>query len=206
MDPEFQAIARSANAGVNETSMFVTMDETSSALVPADDWTLEEDGVTQVTIAGLDDKRNVTLVRSFSGSKLLLDSQIIYEGKTDACHAQFEFPKHLLPTHSESRWSTEQTIIEWIETILIPYMQLQRKILRLPETQYGLVSWDVFKAHTTQRVLDLLEACRIKPVYVPANCTGLCSPNDHPDFNKNAKDLNKNKFTGFYAGKVQEAC
>ena len=77
-------------------------------------------------------------------------------------------------------------------------MQLQRKILRLPETQYGLVSWDVFKAHTTQRVLDLLEACRIKPVYVPANCTGLCSPNDHPDFNKNAKDLNKNKFTSFY--------
>ena len=88
------------------------LDETSSSLVPADDWTLEEEGVTQVTIAGLDDKRNVTLVLSFSGSKVLLDSQIIYEGKTDACHAQFEFPNHLRPTHSESHWSTEQTIIE----------------------------------------------------------------------------------------------
>ena len=42
-------------------SLFVTFDETSSALVPADDWTLEEQGSAQVAIAGLEDKRNTTL-------------------------------------------------------------------------------------------------------------------------------------------------
>jgi len=184
--------------------MFVTMDETASALVPADDWTLDEQGATQITIAGLDDKRNVTLVLTFSATKVLLRAQIIYEGKTDACHANFDFPDHLLPTHSESHWSTEETIIHFIEEILAPYMDEQRRALNLPATQWGLLSWDVFKAHTTQRVLDLLEARRIKPVYVPANCTGLCSANDHPEFNKNVKDLNKEKFTSFYAGKVEE--
>ena len=83
-------------------------------------------------------------------------------------------------------------------------MQQKREALRLPPTQYGLLSWDVFKAHCTQAVLDLLEARFIKVVYVPANCTSLASANDHPEFNKNVKDLNTNKFTIFYADKVAE--
>ena len=68
-------------------SMFVTFDESSSALVPDSDWTLEEQGASQVGIGGLDDKRNVTLGLSFSATKILLTTQIIYEGKTDLCHA-----------------------------------------------------------------------------------------------------------------------
>ena len=185
-------------------SMFVTFDESSSSLVPASDWTLEEQGAAQVPIVGLDDKRNVTLGLCFSGSKELLPTQIIYEGKTSLCHAQYHFPDHLRPTHSESHWSTEKTIIEEIEDIIHPYMQQKREALRLPPTQYGLLSWDVFKAHCTQAVLDLLEARFIKVVYVPANCTSLASANDHPEFNKNVKDLNSNKFTIFYADKVAE--
>jgi len=77
--------------------------------------------------------------------------------------------------------------------------------LHLPPTQYGLLSWDVFKAHCTQAVLDLLEARYIKVVYVPGNCTSLASANDHPEFNKNVKDLNTNKFTRFYADKVAQS-
>ena len=125
-------------------SMFVTFDETSSSLVPSDDWTLEEEGSAQVPIAGLDDKRNVTLGLSFSGAKVLLDSQIIYEGKTDRCHADFDFPPHLRPTHSESHWSTENTNVEYIDGILHQHMQQQRAALNRPPTQYGLLSWDVF--------------------------------------------------------------
>jgi hypothetical protein len=186
-------------------SMFVTFDETSSSLIPADDWTLEEEGATQVPIAGLDDKRNVTLGLSFSGAKQLLDSQIIYEGKTDRCHADYDFPSHLRPTHSESHWSTENTNIEYIDGILHEHMQAQRAALHRPPTQYGLLSWDVFKSHCTRRVLDLLEARRIKVVFVPANCTSISSANDHPEFNKNVKVCNKNKFTLFYSEKVAES-
>ena len=84
-------------------------------------------------------------------------------------------------------------------------MVMQRAALNLSPNHWGMVSWDVFKAHCTQAVLDLLEARRIKPVYVPGNCTSLASPNDHPEFNKNVKDLNKDKFMHFYAGKVEES-
>ena len=187
------------------TSMFVTFDETSSSLVPSDDWTLEEAGAAQVPIAGLNDKRNVTLGLAFSGSKQLLKSQIIYEGKTDQCHAQYNFPPHVLPTHSESHWSTEDTTCEFIDDSLDEYMNLQRVIHNRPPTQWGLLSWDVFKTHCTQRVLDLLEARRIKVVFVPGNCTSISSANDHPEFNKNVKQLNKNKFMLYYAGKVEES-
>jgi len=186
-------------------SMFITFDETSSALVPSDDWTLEEEGAAQVAIAGLEDKRNVTLGLAFSGSKVLLDSQIIYEGKTNQCHAQYDFPPHLKPTHSESHWSTEATVKQLIEEHFHPYMQSQREALNLRPNQYGCLSWDVFKAHTTQAVLDLLEARFIKPVFVPANCTSLSAANDHPEFNKNVKQLNKNKFMVYYADQVAQS-
>ena len=43
------------------------------------------------------------------------------------------------------------------------------------------------KPHTTQAVLDLLEARCIEPVFVPANHTTMSSP------------------THFYAGKVEES-
>ena len=43
-------------------------------------------------------------------------------------------------------------------------------------------------------------------MYVPTNCTSLARrANDHPDFNKKVKDLNTNKFTHVYAGKVAES-
>ena len=80
------------------------------------------EGAAQVPIGGLDDKRNVRLGLSFSGNKVLLKTQIIYEGKTDLCHTQFDFPDHMAPTHSESHWSTEQTIIQYIEESLHPYI------------------------------------------------------------------------------------
>ena len=81
----------------------------------------------------------------------------------------------------------------------------QRRLLNRPPTQWGLLSWDVFKSHTTERVLSLLEARRIKVVFVPPNCTSISSANDHPEFNKNFKDMNKNKFMMYYAGKVEES-
>jgi len=84
-------------------------------------------------------------------------------------------------------------------------MQSQREALDLPPKQYGCLSWDVFKSHTTQAVLDLLEARFIKPVYVPANCTSLSAANDHPEFNKNVKQLNKNKFMVYYADQVAQS-
>ena len=185
--------------------MIVTFDETASKIIPTDDWTLEEQGATQVSIIGADDKRAITLGLAFSGSLEMLQSQLIYEGKTDLCHPNIETPAHVEITHSESHWSTENTIIQLIERVFAPYMVQKRLLLDLVDDHWGLLIWDVYKPHLTQPVLDLLVARRIKVVFVPANCTSMYSANDHPQWNKNVKLLNNGKFTHWYADIVKEA-
>ena len=185
--------------------MIVTFDETASKIIPTDDWTLEEQGATQVSIIGADDKRAITPRLAFSGSLEMLQSQLIYEGKTDLCHPNIETPAQVEITHSESHWSTENTIIQLIERVFAPYMVHKRLLLDLVDDHWGLLIWDVYKPHLTQPVLDLLVARRIKVVFVPANCTSMYSANDHPQWNKNVKLLNNGKFTHWYADIVKEA-
>ena len=50
--------------------------------------------------------------------------------------------------------------------------------LGLSPEQWALLIWDVFKAHMTQMVRDLLKARRIKVAYVPATYTSVFSPPD----------------------------
>ena len=82
-------------------------------------------------------------------------------------------------------------------------MREQRTVLNCPPTQRGLLSWDVFKSHTTQRVLDLLEARRIKVVFVPANCTSISSANDHPEFKKKGEGFEQQEMYVVLCGKCR---
>ena len=185
--------------------MVVTFDETASKIIPTDDWTLEEQGAVQVPIIGSDDKRAITLGLSFSGKPERLKTQIMYEGKTELCHPNVHIPDHVQVTHSESHWSTEGTVVELIEGVFVPFFAQQRVVMGLEDDHWGLLIWDVYKPHLTRTVLDLLTARRIKVVFVPANCTSLYGPNDHPQWNKNVKWLNKDKFTHWYADLVKES-
>ena len=52
------------------------------------DWTFEEKGTKRIEIAGLDDKRQITVLLSCSMKGKLLPTQVIYGGKTPACLAK----------------------------------------------------------------------------------------------------------------------
>jgi len=52
-----------------------------------------------------------------------LPLQIIYQGKTDLCHLKYKFPEGWNVTHSENHWSNEQTMQEYAENVLIPYVE-----------------------------------------------------------------------------------
>ena len=183
--------------------MIIAFDETSSKLLPCNDWTMDEEGAKQVAIVGLEDKRAITLGLAFSGPPCtLLKSQHIYAGKTNMCHPDIDWPDTCDVTHSESHWSTETTVLRLIDNSFHPHMEECRRVLNLTPTQYGLTLWDVFKSHTTQRVLDLLEARFIKVLFTPAGTTSLYAPNDHPEFNHNVKKMNEDKCTKWYAEQV----
>ena len=48
---------------------------------------------------------------------------VIYQGKTDLCHPKYKFPEGWNVTHSENHWSNEQTMQEYTENVLIPYVE-----------------------------------------------------------------------------------
>ena len=43
-------------------------------------------------------------------------------GKTARCHLRFKFPPEWDITHSQKHWSNETTMIQYIEKIIIPYI------------------------------------------------------------------------------------
>ena len=83
-------------------------------------------GAKRVEVTGLSDKRMITLI--FCGSALgdFLPPQIIYKGKTHRCHPKFKFPLDWDIAQSPKHWSTEKTMIKYIENIIIPYVKSRR--------------------------------------------------------------------------------
>ena len=58
-------------------SLIINRDQTGCQLVPGGDWTMEQQGTQQITISGLDDKRQITLLLAVSKSGTLLPPQLM---------------------------------------------------------------------------------------------------------------------------------
>ena len=69
-------------------------------------------------------------------------------------------------------------MLEYVDSILVPYLTKTRIQQDLSEEQVSLLICDVFAAHRCESFLDKLEANHIKVVYIPAGCTGELQPLD----------------------------
>ena len=97
-------------------------------------------GSKSVPIKGLSDKRNITLTITITLSGNILPFQIIYAGKTKACHPRdITFPPEFCATQNPSHWSNEDETIMLIRQVINPYIIIKRAELKLPATQKGLV-------------------------------------------------------------------
>eukprot|EP00058_Branchiostoma_floridae_P006720 XP_002592208.1 hypothetical protein BRAFLDRAFT_84636 [Branchiostoma floridae] len=186
--------------------MVINWDQTGVNIVPVGDWTLEEAGARQVPVVGKEDKRQITLLLAISLSGQLLPPQVLYQGKTDKCHASFNFPEEWDVYHTTSHWSNTDSMERYVETVVKPYMAAQRERLGLEEDHPGMAIFDVYKAHRTPVLLAQLKAANIQPVFVPASCTGELQPLDADGSINDAlkKDLTQS-FSDFYAEKVAAA-
>ena len=87
-----------------------------------------------------------------------LPVQLIYQGTTPKCHPNsVTFPDDWHITHTANHWANEQTTIEYIEKIILPYVTQKRKDLNLYDSHSALVIFDVFKGQCTDNVFKLLE-------------------------------------------------
>ena len=83
-------------------------------------------GSKRVEIKGLDDKHQITSVfcRTLIGE--FLPFQLIYPGKTARYHPSYEFPNDWDITHTPNHWLNEDTMLQYIENIIVPFMNRVR--------------------------------------------------------------------------------
>ena len=124
-------------------------DQTGIHLVPASSWTMDKRGSKRVEIKGVNDKSQITAVFCGSLNGDFLPIQVIYKGKTNRCHPKFAFPSDWHVAHSPKHWSTEETMVQYIEHIIIPYVEKQREMLG---DKPALVIMDNFKGQVTTKI------------------------------------------------------
>ena len=109
--------------------LILNWDQTVIKFVPCSSWTMDQKGAQRVEMIGTNDKHQITAV--FYGSLLgnFLPLQVIYKGKTPCCHPWFEFPSGWHIIHSPKHWSTEKTMIDYINFIILPYVESMREIV-----------------------------------------------------------------------------
>ena len=182
--------------------LFFNWDQTGISVVPGSSWTMEVKGSKLVEIAGISDKRQITAVFCGAMTGEFLPPQLIYQGKTSACLPRYSFPDDSHVTCTPNHWSNEDKMKEYIELIIIPYVDRKCKELKLSSDQPALAIFDVFKGQQTEDVTKLLDENNIHVVSIPANCTDRLQPMDL-SVNKSVKEYMQSKFRDWYSMQVQ---
>jgi len=107
-------------------------------------WTMEAAGSKRVEVAGKDDKKQLTALLAGSLTGDFLPPQIIYQGKTTRCLPNYDFPEKWHITYSINHWSIETTMKEYLDNVLLPYVNEKWKALGLADNYLALVLFDNF--------------------------------------------------------------
>ena len=131
--------------------LIVSWDQAGVKLVPSHNWTMEQQESSRVEIAGINDKRQITVTLAGSTSGELLPIQLLYQGKSNRCHPKFSFLAEFDVWNTPNHWANEDTTIRFIQRIILPYVQSVRAKNNTPD-QAALVIFDVFKGHMGEAV------------------------------------------------------
>ena len=181
--------------------LILNWDQTGIKLVPSSSWTMEKCGEKRVEMVGINDKRQITAI--FCGTALgdFLPIQLIYKGTSTRCYPRFQFPRDWHITHSPNHWSTEETMLQYIECIILPYVEKVRD--DMGDNKAALVIMDNFKGQITASVSSLLEDNNIFVTLLPPNTTDLLQPMDI-SVNKPAKEYLRREFEIWYSEEVMK--
>lgn len=171
--------------------------------MPGGDWTIETKDTSQVPLAGIDNKREKTVLLFVTKSCTLLRPQLIHADKSDRCLPKgVNFQDDWDITFTDSYWSTEKSINRHVDKIIVPYVHEIRENLPFDRiNQKAIAIFDVLAAHRTKSLLEKLKANNIQPLYVPAACTDKLQPLD-VGVNYDYKEHLKSCFHQWYAEKV----
>lgn len=160
----------------------------------------EQKGKKRVDISGLGDKRQITAL--LCGS-LVVPVQMVYKGKTPRCLPKFSVPLDWDITQAPKHWSTDVTMIRYINDIFIPHVQGAREFLHTPNDAPALIIMDNFKGQVTDSVNKLPEDNNILVCLLPPNTTDQLQPMDI-SVNKPFKSIIQNKFVQWYSDEIMK--
>ena len=146
-------------------------DHTAIHYVPVSNWTMAPSGSKRIEVAGLNDKRQITVVFAATMAGDFLSPQVIYAGKTQRYLPDVKYPSDWSIKFTENHWANEQTTEAHIKDVLVPYIENKRRELSLPPDHSALVIFDKFRGQCTSNILSLLDDHNIRFVVVPAHCT-----------------------------------
>ena len=106
-------------------------DQTAVKYVPTGEWTMHRYKEKIIPIANSDDKRQITAVLAITLAGEFLPPQMIYQGKTPRCHPKVSYPEDWDVWHSANHWSTEETMIRYLEKVIVPFVSRKREALKL---------------------------------------------------------------------------
>ena len=176
--------------------LVLNWDQTGISIASALLWTVDQQGKKRVEIIGLKDKRQITAVFCASTQGDFVPIQLIFKGEISRCHPNFKFPEWRHITCTPKCWSNEKAMLQYIDHIVLPYIDGVREMLG-DESMVALVVMYNFKGQTTVNVLTKLEEENVHVVNLPPNPTDLLQPLDKP-----AKSFLKCKFEEWYVEEI----
>lgn len=169
--------------------LFINADQTQMVYAPGDKMTWAETGTSQVSLLRNEEKRAFTVVVGVAASGEALPFQAVYKGKSDVSCPSNDSPFFEEATEAgikfvfsgtDTYWSNHETMHQYVNKVLVPYIQRQKEALNLPDTQMTLWSIDVWAVHRSKefRTWMRMNHPRILLDYVPGGTTGVAQPCD----------------------------
>ena len=165
--------------------LVVNMDETGVFLMPLRTRGWAPKGSKQVVFKGKNDKRQFTVIPSITAAgEFLLPLMLLWAGKSDACHpsssVQKEHEQEIRHGHSESHWSTVETMKIYVKGLVDNYLEPMREKLKLPDDQTFILILDVYSAHRDASFQSWVKTHypQLILLFVPASFTPYLQPLD----------------------------
>ena len=132
--------------------LVINWDQMGINYILVSSWTMEEEGSKRVQVVGKDDKRQLAALFACSMSGDFLPVQLVYQGKTVRCLPKYQFPSDWDIIFTANHWCNESTMRQYIDKIILPYICIKRKELKLTPEQPAVMIFDNFKGQSTKEL------------------------------------------------------
>lgn len=157
-------------------ALVINFDQTGVQLVPKSHYSYAQPKSRDVESTGEDDRRQITAVMASSAAGYVLPLQLIFQGKTTRCeatHTAETTAAKFVFAHSKNHWSSLETMKQYIEKVIVPYMQRVIEKHGLHPNSQAVLLLDCWSVHISEEFRKYMKEKHqnMRLVFIPPNCT-----------------------------------